>query len=301
MAAKPDHHEGIIQSAVELARKTDSHKIFLFLNTAPECRWFQKNERCDVDDVVLVLPRDLKAPVQELEKDGLPVIRNWSGNQSRFSRIKYAFLHGVMRGIIDTSSRVVCVLGPWGSEHLDTITIHDLALSWSQDFPFEPKGLVAKRSFSTVLAIVDIALDIGAMGREGKAVGTTFVVGDSENVLKSSHQAVFNPFKGYPKKERYINRPEVVESIKELAQLDGAFVITSSGVVEAAGRHLDTEGSSMNKQLRGLGSRHRAAAGITRKTKAVAVVVSESTGRVTIFDGGKVSSTLEPVISRRLV
>jgi DNA integrity scanning protein DisA with diadenylate cyclase activity len=92
----------------------------------------------------------------------------------------------------------------------------------------------------------------------------------------------------------------VVESIKELAKLDGAFVISDAGVVEAAGRHLDAR-SIVTKQLRGLGSSHRAAAGITRMTKAVSVVVSESTGRVTIFEKGHIISTLEPVISRRLV
>ena len=62
------------------------------------------------------------------------------------------------------------------------------------------------QSFTTVLAIVDIALDIGALGREGKPVGTVFVIGDTEHVIRHSHQAVFNPFKGYPKKERLITR-----------------------------------------------------------------------------------------------
>ena len=71
-------------------------------------------------------------------------------------------------------------------------------------------------------------------------------------------------------------------------------------MIEAAGRHLDAAGV-VTKQLRGLGSRHRAGAGMTRKTEAVAVVVSESTGRVTIFDNGRIISSLEPVISRRIV
>jgi DNA integrity scanning protein DisA with diadenylate cyclase activity len=149
------------------------------------------------------------------------------------------------------------------------------------------------------MAVVDIALDIGAVGREGRPVGTTFIIGDAEHVMNASHQAVFNPFKGYPKKERLISRPEVVESIKELAKLDGAFVVSDKGTVEAAGRHLDARGV-LTKQLRGLGSRHRAAAGMTRMTDAVAVVVSESTGRVTVFEKGHIVSTLEPVISQRL-
>jgi DNA integrity scanning protein DisA with diadenylate cyclase activity len=192
------------------------------------------------------------------------------------------------------------VLGPWGNNHLDTIAIHDLSLSWAEEFPFDPKSIMHNEAFTTVLAVVDVALDIGALGREGKPVGTIFIIGDTEHVITRSHQAVFNPFKGYPKRERLITRSEVVESIKELAKLDGAFIISEIGMLMAAGRHLDAR-SILTKQLRGMGSRHRAAAGITRSTSAVAIVVSESTGRVTIFEKGRIISSLEPVISSRLV
>jgi len=228
------------------------------------------------------------------------VVRSWSGNQTRFSRIKYAFLYGVLGGIVTVDTKIVCVLGPSGKSHLDTITVHDLKHSWSEEFPLDPRTLVTKKGFTTVMAMIDVALDIGALGREGKSIGTTIVIGDAEQVLQSSHQAVFNPFKGYPKKERLVTLPEVVESIKELAMLDGAIIVSEHGVVEAAGRHLDAVGR-VTKQLRGLGSRHRAAAGITRKTEAVAIVVSESTGRVMIFEHGRVVASLEPLISRRLV
>jgi len=154
-------------------------------------------------------------------------------------------------------------------------------------------------SFSTIMAVIDIALDIGALGREGKSVGTIFAIGDSEKVMAKSHQAVFNPFRGYSREERMVNRPEVVESLKEIAKLDGAFVITEDGAVEAAGRHLDARAGHF-EQRKGFGSRHRSAAAISRETDCVSVVVSESTGRVTIFAAGKIIGSLEPVISRRL-
>jgi hypothetical protein len=289
----------IIRTALEVLRKTDSQVVFLFLNTTQSCRWFLKSGLFEHDPIVLVIPDTVRIRDSEFRNAGISKIRSWSGNQTRFSRIKYAFLQGVKQGIIQPDSRVVCALGPWGKDHLDTVTIHDLTLSWSEEFPFDPRSFISRRSLDTIMAVIDIALDIGALGREGKSVGTMFVIGDTENVLRSSHQAVFNPFRGYPKKERIITLPEVVESIKELAQLDGAIIISDRGVIEAAGRHIDAAGV-MTRQLRGLGSRHRSAAGITRKTAAVAVVISESTGRVTIFDKGRIIASLEPVISRRL-
>ncbi len=295
-----DQRITIIRNALNLVRETGSRKLLLFLNSDAECRWFLTTELAGERAIVLVVPGSSGLHTPRPKKTGLPVIRSWSGNQSRFSRIKYAFLHGVLQNIIEADSRVVCALGPSGKAHLDTITIHDLAHSWSEDFPFEVHSLIGNRAFHIIMAVIDIALDIGALGREGKPVGTTFVIGDAAAVLDSSHQLVFNPFKGYPKKERMITRPEVVESIKELAQLDGAIIISSEGIVEAAGRNLNAERAA-SKQLRGLGARHRSAAGITRKTAAVAVVVSESTGKITIFEKGRVVTTLEPLISRRLV
>ena len=97
-----------------------------------------------------------------------------------------------------------------------------------------------------------------------------------------------------------VSSSEVVESIKELAQLDGAFVISGDSVAEAAGRHLDAV-TSVTRQLKGLGSRHRAAASMTMDGEAIAVVVSQSTGKVTVFDEGKIIASLDPVISTRVV
>lgn len=295
-----DIRKTIIRNGLNMMKETRSSKLFLFLNSAKDFQWFFKADNIEKENIVIVIPGTGKIMNLPGKSANAEVIACWSGNQTRFSRIKYAFLHAVLKGIILPDSRVVCVLGPSGKSHLDTVTIHDLSLSWSEEFPFNVQALIDHQGFNTVMAVIDIALDIGALGREGKSVGTIFVIGDTMNVLKSSHQAVFNPFKGYPRKERFINFPEVVESIKELAKLDGAIIISSEGVVEAAGRNLDVS-NVVTKKLRGLGSRHRAAAGITKKTEAIAIVVSESTGRVMIFQRGSIAGSLEPLISRRMV
>jgi diadenylate cyclase len=288
----------LITNALRLASDTACDKVFLFLNSGKFCKALSVIDSFKDGKIALVIPKNQDIP-KCIDKSKT-VIHTWSGNQTRFSRIKYAFMQAVLQHVIQPNSRVVCVLGPWGKDHLDTITVHDLGLSWSEEFPFDPRSLITKKYFQTVIAVIDIALDIGALGREGKPVGTTFIVGNVDQVMRSSHQAIFNPFKGYPESAREITSSEVVESIKELAKLDGAFVISISGIVEAAGRHLDAV-SSVTKQLKGLGSRHRAAASMTMYCEASAIVVSESTGRVTIFDEGKIIAVLDPVISNRVV
>ncbi|KAF0183706.1 MAG: hypothetical protein FD164_679 [Nitrospirae bacterium] len=290
----------LLENALHIVHDMSCEKLFLFLNDLQECRWFTHAAISSRDRIVIVVPREADIRDVKLKTACCAVVPSWSGNQTRFSRIKYAFLSAVMNNVIQSTSRVVCVLGPHGKPHLDTITIHDLRQSWSEDFPFDVELLIHNRAFHTVMAVVDIALDIGALGREGKSVGTIFVIGDADAVMKSSRQVVFNPFKGYPKRERLITVGHVVESVKELAKLDGAIIISGEGVVEAAGRHLEASPVT-EKKFGGLGARHRSAAGITRKTNAVAIVVSESTGRVTLFQRGRILATLEPQISRRMV
>ncbi len=103
---------------------------------------------------------------------------------------------------------------------------------------------------------------------------------------------IFNPFMGYPEKERNIVSPDLRDTIKEFSALDGAFVISSDGVVMAAGRHLNAATEKESLPM-GLGSRHVAGAGITAVTDAIAFVLSESTGDVRIFKGGNVFMEIE--------
>ncbi len=110
--------------------------------------------------------------------------------------------------------------------------------------------------------------------------------------IELSKPMIFNPFLGYKKEERNIFDQKVQESIKELALIDGAFVISSEGIVEAAGMFLHA-GSGKNTPMRGLGARHAAAAAISLHTDSVAVAISESTGAVRIFSGGKAVRTFK--------
>ncbi len=137
-------------------------------------------------------------------------------------------------------------------------------------------------------ATLAVALSIAYKGREGKSIGTAFVIGDANNVLKKSRQAILNPYEGHPKEKRDIKDPDNWESVREFAQLDGVFVIDSEGYIISAGRYLDIEGEIVLKY--GLGGRHIACASITKSTKSVAIVVSSSGGDITIFKDG------EPVI-----
>ncbi|HYA32516.1 MAG TPA: diadenylate cyclase [Candidatus Bathyarchaeia archaeon] len=140
-------------------------------------------------------------------------------------------------------------------------------------------------------AVLRLALELGREGREGKKVGTAFIIGDTNEVLRRSHQLILNPYKGHAADMRDIKNPSHWETIKEFAQIDGVFVIDEKGFIASAGRYLDVSTKSI--ELEGLGGRHISALAITRETQAIAITVSESGGTVRLFKDG-IETRIEP-------
>ena len=137
-----------------------------------------------------------------------------------------------------------------------------------------------------------LAVEVAREGREGRKIGTLFVIGDEQAVIGSSKPLILDPLAGHPDDAKHISNPDLRETLKELAQLDGAFVISDSGTVVSAARYIDTTSDSLDVPL-GLGSRHMAAASVSHRTGAVAVVVSESS-MVRLFDDGELVSEITP-------
>ncbi|MDD1705373.1 MAG: PAS domain S-box protein [Methanoregula sp.] len=143
---------------------------------------------------------------------------------------------------------------------------------------------IREEVFDTVF---HICTEVSIEGREGKAVGTTFLIGDTKNVLAKSRQMMLNAFEGHAPELRLVTNPDLKENIKEFAQLDGAFVITGDGFIEAAGRYITVDTSTVSLP-KGMGTRHNSVAAITAVTNAVGIVVSQSGGGITIFKSGRI-------------
>ncbi len=167
-------------------------------------------------------------------------------------------------------------------EHLERMTAQDLRI------------LGNAAPMDVLRAVVDLATEIGREGREGQPVGTILVVGDTRKVLSLSRFQNFNPFRGYTRAERDIRNRDVREQIKEIAKLDGALLISRDGIAEAACLHLNARADGVNLR-KGFGSRHMAAAGISKATAAVAFAVSQSSGSVRVFQRGEEVMHIEPL------
>src|SRR5206468_4668305 len=143
-------------------------------------------------------------------------------------------------------------------------------------------------------SLIELAVAIAREGREGKRVGTLFMLGDENAVLARSRSLILDPLLGHSESARHITDLNLRGTIKELAQLDGGFVVSQSGIVLSACRYLDGIASEVEVEVPlGLGSRHIAAANMSAVTKAVGIVVSESSV-VRIFCHGQLVGEIIP-------
>ena len=230
------------------------------------------------------LPADVQKYARKLD---IPDV-----NLTRVGTIKIAIAKGIALGIFKKGTKIVCLSGVPKFGYADSIFVIEVGKEFeilTSDYMADIIESVRPEVFNAAL---NIACEIAAQGRESKKVGTIFVLGDDEKVLQLSRQMIINPFLGYPEDQRNILSQDLHETIKEFSAIDGAFIIKENGAIITAGRHLNAALDSRDFPA-GLGSRHIAAAGITNVTKAVAIVISQSSGDVSIFKNGKLFVSIE--------
>jgi DNA integrity scanning protein DisA with diadenylate cyclase activity len=233
---------------------------------------------------------------RQREKKGTCFIHVPDVPLSRLGQVKIAVFMALTKGLVSRGDLVVCLSGFAASGTLDTLVVTEIGNEFEMLAPLDPQAEPSLDAGPEVIErVLEVATTLGNEGREGKPVGAIFVVGDTDRVLSMSRQLILNPFRGHPEEERNIMDRKLEETIKELSTIDGAFVVQGDGVVESCGVFLKTAGQEEFKLPQGLGARHHAAAGITSVTRATAVTVSESTGNVMVFRGGKAILEVEKI------
>ena len=217
-----------------------------------------------------------------------------------YERLTQSVLEAVADDILAPGSCVVALYSGFDADTIDSLSVINLGEHLNRLSGRDLRKLETRVPLDTLKIVVDLAVEIGREGREGKPVGTLLVVGDARKVLTCSRSAGFDPMKGYNRKERNLYERRVREGIKEIAQMDGAIIVSADGTVEAGCRYLDSSAANVHLS-KGLGARHWAAAAISRATKAVAVTVSQSNGTVRIFQNGEVVLRIEPGLRRPMV
>jgi diadenylate cyclase len=271
----------ILQEAEKIARGSGCRVLMIFGDTFTG-RF--ETPKWPASLKTILVTRNL-AEADELPGRYIDTIQVRSFSTGRLAQLRSAVLVGLTREIITFSDRVCCVGGLAGSNQFDTVVVVDvekefqtLLTGHADLLPEDVKAEVLER-------VIGVATELAVEGREGRPVGCLFVVGDSAKVERMSKPLVLNPFYGYKEEDRNILNPFMDETIKEFSSIDGAFVIRGDGVVEAAGALIQATDSE-HALPGGLGTRHAAAAAVSVAADCIALVVSSSTGQVTLFRRG---------------
>ena len=228
------------------------------------------------------------------EEDFDTVVLNMPAETPVYERLTQALLEAVAEELLPPGATVVAVYSGFEPEVIDSLSIIRLGEHLGQLTVRDLRQLKTRIPLDTLKTVVDLAVDVGREGREGKPVGTLLVVGDHRKVLTFCRPMGFDPLRGYSRTERNLMDAKVRDGIKEIAQLDGAFIVSSDGTVVAGAQQISAPRATDLSLPKGLGARHWAAAEITRATTAIAITVSESTGTVRLFQNGEIMLRIEP-------
>jgi hypothetical protein len=282
----------LVDTALKLARALDVEKLVVRADGLSDIR--SVDSLRETERVIWLTRSRETLPLDQRPNDFQ--IRLPRTALTRMSQLKIGLMLAVMNEYVGLDESVLCLTGVSGSERLDTLLIANPR----RDFPWfgrrkdgEVRNVVATRELAR---IIDIALRLAAEGREGRPIGTIFVLGEIDQLRPYLRQLVLNPCRGHPERKRNIHDLDFFETIREFAALDGAFIVDKKGVVHSAGTYLQPPPKQF-KLRSGLGARHAAGLSITTVTEAVATVVSSSSGTITIFHEGEVILELERVQS----
>jgi DNA integrity scanning protein DisA with diadenylate cyclase activity len=279
----------LIDLAAGLARQAEAGALLIMLEGQADFAALQSR----LDGLKVVTAADTEEELAGAAAAGLATIVLNMSDSPVIEKLTQALLTGVAREILAPGASVVVVYSGFEVDTIDSISFIQLDEHLGRLTARDLRQLETSVPLETLKTVIDLAVEIGREGREGKPVGTMFVVGDTRKVLHLCQPAGFDPVKGYARSERDLHDARVREAIKEVAVLDGAFIVNADGTVEKGAQLVDAPYANLTLS-KGLGSRHWAGAAISKVTSAIAVVVSQSSGTVRIFQSGEVMLRIEP-------
>ena len=283
----PEEHQEtreLVKSAFSLARSVGIKTLVVQADEISDMRLV---EILRDDERIIWVARDRKQiPVSDPSKDIVMAMPDVILN--RLSQLNLALFLAALNRHVGSDERVLGLSGVTGSQRLDTLVI----TKPERDYPWlrHHKSEVAVTRH--LARLLEIALRFAREGREGLSIGAIFVLGNRSILSPHLRQLILNPLQGHPQTARSIHNPDFLETLRELAAMDGAFVVNRRGIVDSAGTYLNAP-VGQGRLSPGLGARHAAALAITTVTDATAVVISASSGTVSVYDGGETVLELE--------
>ncbi len=242
----------------------------------------------------VIVAADLEEDLEGAQARGLMPLPLNKEKSPLLERLQNALLESVADGFLKANGDVIAVYSGFEYQKIDSISHIRLDDRLRRLTTRDLQRLESSVPLKSLKTVIDLASQIGREGREGKKVGTIFVVGDTRRVLQHCKDSGFDPLRGYKRENRNLFDAKVREDIKEIAQMDGAFVVSPDGIIEKSRQIIEVSHADLTLS-KGLGARHWAGAAISQITKAIGIVVSQSTGTVRLFQNGDTVLRIEPM------
>ncbi len=282
----------IVSMAVQMAIEMNADALLFLLDGALD--WKKLSEVSVPFMGKVIVAADSQEDLEGAAEAGLSPLPLNKEKAPLLERLQHALLEAAADELIRTNGDVVACYSGFQQGKLDSLSHLQLDERMRRLNVRDLQRLGSSVPLKTIKSVVDLAVQIGREGREGKPVGTLFVIGDTRTVLEHCKDSGVDPFRGYNRRHRDLFDPRVQEDAKEIAQLDGAFIVSPDGTIEKSRQMLEVSHEDLTMS-KGLGARHWACAAITRKTKAVGIVVSQSTGTVRLYQNGHLVMRIEPM------
>ncbi len=287
-ADKKNFTEPIIEAAVQVAQSVKAATLFAYVSSIHDLKSLKQAIKTPTKLVLVCRDQQDVDQAQDISAHVLSVPKF---NLTRMGQIKMATLMAFSQQLLKPDDVFVFLTGI-GEGDIDTLVTMRVGKEYEIFRSVGQPKLTEHIRRPVFERILRLTLELAHEGREGKPIGTLFVVGDHREVQKYSHEGRINPFKGYTEKERNILDDSIGDTVKEIAKLDGAFIIKGNGVIVSACATL-RPAISDEPIPQGVGTRHAAAAGITACTKSIAMTLSESTGDVRVWRLGSMITEIE--------
>lgn len=282
----------MLETAGVLVTQTGADALLVLLDGATDWEKMRQSIPASVGQVIVAA--DLEEHLEGAAARGLLPLPLNKEKSPLLERLQNALLEAVADGFLKANGDVIAVYSGFEYQKIDSISHIRLDDRLRRLTSRDLQRLESSVPLKSLKTVIDLASQIGREGREGKKVGTIFVVGDTRRVLQHCKDSGFDPLRGYKREMRNLFDAKVREDIKEIAQMDGAFVVSPDGIIEKSRQIIEVSHADLTLS-KGLGARHWAGAAISQITKAIGIVVSQSTGTVRLFQNGDTVLRIEPM------
>ncbi|MBP2143732.1 DNA integrity scanning protein DisA with diadenylate cyclase activity [Methanococcus voltae] len=284
----------VIRHGLELSNDLNADTVLIFTESGSSYEQYKKiileNPKLVKTGSKVIVATPNKDTYFKLKNEPIiPILMNY-GKNSRVSTVNQAMIVLLENGLLNMGELIVSIFGTSKISLSNNISVLEV-----DDYPdfvrfYKYISSLDDIKRKVILEALNIGIELSVEGREGKPVGTTFLIGEKTELLKMTTPLILNPFECH---DAIIFDKKVKGTLKELSTIDGAFLIDYIGNVFGGGRYINCGGATINLP-HGLGARHYSAATITKYIDCVAITLSASGGIVRVFDNGEILAEFKP-------